>query len=353
MQNSGTERLAFVDSMRLFAALLVLLQHIFEGRAGFVKSYLIPLAPGVAGVAIFFFISGYVIPMATRHGFAWRPFMIRRVFRIYPLYLVALLILFIAGGLQILPQMRYVYAASAGTWAANVLLIVEYVGARPFLGVSWTLAVELVWYALFAASIILFGRRAADRLDIFIPVSFVALALLSLMIDTRIPLGRPTMIYAAVLGFQCYRFHIGEISARRLTRSITTFAVVALFGTYVAFGVFSHPNLTLAQALGPWIFATTIFLTWVLYRPLREMKPLNRGILPALGAMSYSIYLLHPFATALAEHYMLKALQVPTAITATFVFAWLGFNLVEKPGIKLGRMLTAGWQLPFGKARLT
>lgn len=353
MDSAGAARLAFVDSMRLFAALLVLLQHIFEGRSGFAQSYLIPLAPGVAGVAIFFFISGYVIPMATKHGFAWRAFMIRRLFRIYPLYLVALLLLVVAGGLQLLPQLSYVTTASMRTWAANVLLIAEYVGVRPFLGVSWTLAVELVWYALFAASIIAFGKRAADRLDVVIPVSFVALALLSLAIETRIPLGRPTMIYAAVLGFQCYRFHGGEITARRLMQSIATFALVALFGNFVAFGIFNHPNLTLAQAIGPWIFATAVFLTWVLYRPLRELKPFNHGVLPALGAMSYSIYLLHPFATAAADRYVATFLQVPTTIVATFALAWLGFNFVEKPGIKLGRTLTHGWSRPFGKARLT
>ena len=353
MDSTGAVRLAFVDSMRLFAALLVLVQHIFEARVGFAKTYIIPLAPGVAGVAIFFFISGYVIPMATKHGFEWRAFMIRRLFRIYPLYLVALLLMAVAGGLQFLPQLSYVNVASVRTWAANLLLIAEYVGARPFLGVSWTLAVELVWYALFAASIIMFGKRAADRLDVFIPVSFVALALLSLMIDTRIPLGRPTMIYAAVLGFQCYRFHSGDITARRLTQSIATFALVALFGTYVAFGYFDHPNLTLAQAMGPWIFATTIFLMWVLYRPWRELTLLNRGVLPALGAMSYSIYLLHPFATAAADVYLAPDLQVPAAIIATFALAWLGFYLVEKPGIKLGRFLTDGWPRRFGKARLT
>lgn len=337
MSGPGQPRMAFVDSMRLLAASLVLIQHVFEGRPGFVKSWLIPLAPGVAGVAIFFFISGYVIPLATRQGLDVREFMIRRLFRIYPLYLVTLALIALAGATSFLPQLSFVADAPMRVWIPNILLIAEYVKVRPFLGVSWTLAVELVWYALFAASFVMFGKKAADRLDVFIPVSFAGLALLSLVIGVRIPLGRPTMIYAAVVGFQCFRFHAGEIGAKRLARSILVFACVALAGTYIAFGIFAHPNLTLAQAIGPWIVATAIFLGGVLYAPLREAKLLNRGMLPILGAMSYSIYLMHPLATATADAYFAPVLQVPIAVVLTFAMAGAGFALVEKPGIKLGR----------------
>ncbi len=345
--------MAFVDSMRLVAALLVLLQHLFEGRSGLVRTYLIPLAPGVMGVAIFFFISGYVIPVAAKHGFELRSFLVRRLFRIYPLYLVALAMIAVAGSTQLLPQLAYVAEAPFGVWLPNLLLVAEYVRVRPFLGVSWTLAVEMVWYGLFAASFVLFGKRAADRLDVFMPVTLMALALLSLAIGIRFPLGRPTMLYAAVIGFQCFRFHAGEIDGRKLARCIAIFALVALFSNYVAFGVFAHPNLTLAQAIGPWIVATIIFLIWILYRPLREARALNMGILPMLGAMSYSTYLLHPIATAAADMYVMEAMQVPVAVVATFALSWLGFTFVEKPGIMLGKAVSRRLAHPVGAVRFT
>ncbi len=351
MTGPGQPRMAFVDSMRLLAASLVLIQHVFEGRPGFAKSWLIPLAPGVAGVAIFFFISGYVIPLATRNGLDVREFMIRRLFRIYPLYLVTLALIALAGATSFLPQLSFVAEAPLRVWIPNLLLIAEYVKVRPFLGVSWTLAVELVWYAVFAASFVMFGKRAADRLDIVIPASFVGLALLSLVIGVRIPLGRPLMIYAAVIGFQCFRFHTGEIPGTHLARSILVFACVALSGTYVAFGIFAHPNLTLAQAIGPWIVATAIFLGGVLYRPLREAKVLNKWALPVLGGMSYSIYLMHPLATATADALFVPVLQVPVAVVMTFAMAWAGFTLIEKPGIKLGRQVAGLMTNPIRAAR--
>jgi peptidoglycan/LPS O-acetylase OafA/YrhL len=337
MTPSAPTRIAFLDSLRLMAALLVLTQHLFEKRDGVVKAWLIPMAPGVMGVAIFFFISGYVIPMVARNGLNVREFMIRRLFRIFPLYLVTLALMAAAGATGFLPKFGFIAEAPFAIWAANILLVAEYIGVRPFLGVSWTLAVELVWYAIFAASIVLFGKRAGDRLDIFVPVTLVALTILSLVVQVRIPLGRPIMIYAAVVGFQCFRYHAGEIDSRKLARSIAIFSATALCAMIVAFGVFAHPNLTVTQAVVPWIVATAVFLVCTLWSPLHTRPLLARGIVPALGGMSYSIYLLHPIAAATANAYFAKAYQVPVAIALTLAVSWLGFRGVERPFMRLGR----------------
>ncbi len=330
-------RLGFLDSLRLLAAVLVFAQHLFEKRDGLVKTWLIPLAPGVIGVAIFFFISGYVIPMAARSGFNMRDFMVRRVFRIFPVYVATLLLMAAVGAIGFLPAFAFVAEASPLVWLANISIVSDYIGITTFLGVSWTLAVEMVWYIAFAVSITLFGSRAANRLDLFVPLSLVALTVLSLALQVRIPLGRPTMIYAAVIGFQCFRFQAGEIDARQLARSIATFSVVALIAMAVAFGVFSHPNLTVSQAVGPWIVGTAFFLGFALWTPLRDARALNYGIVPALGAMSYSIYLLHPIATATAKTYFVTGFQVPAAIALTLVVSWVGFHFVERPFMRLGR----------------
>ncbi len=330
-------RLGFIDSLRLLAAVLVFAQHLFEKRDGLFKTWLIPLAPGVTGVAIFFFISGYVIPMAARDGFNIRDFMVRRVFRIFPVYVATLFLMAAAGASGFLPTFAFIAEASPIVWLANISLVSEYIGIKTFLGVSWTLAVEMVWYIAFAVSIKLFGSRAADRLDLFVPLSLIALTVLSLALQVRIPLGRPTMIYAAVIGFQCFRFHAGEIDARQLARSIATFLIVAIIAMVVAFGVFAHPNLTVSQAVGPWIVATASFLFFALWTPLRDARALNYGIVPALGAVSYSIYLLHPITSATAKTYFATALEVPAAIALTGVVSWVGYNYVERPFMRLGR----------------
>jgi peptidoglycan/LPS O-acetylase OafA/YrhL len=144
-----------------------------------------------------------------------------------------------------------------------------------------------------------------------------------------------------VIGFQCYRFHARAITARHLAQSIAIFSAVAMATTYVGFGVFPHPNLTLPQAMGPWIVATIIFLGTVLCKPVQQLRWLNKGALPVLGAMSYSIYLLHPIAGATANAYLARDFQIGGAVALTFVLSWLGYHYVERPGIDLGRAAAA------------
>jgi peptidoglycan/LPS O-acetylase OafA/YrhL len=141
----------FVDPMRLLAASLVLVQHMLEGRRAFVKSWLIPLAPGVASVAIFSFISGYVIPLATRQGRHVREFMVRRLFRIYPLFLVTLAVI---GGVSYSIYLLHPIAMADARFA-------------PVLQVP--LAVVLMFALAWAGSILVekpgmkLGRRVARR----------------------------------------------------------------------------------------------------------------------------------------------------------------------------------------------
>lgn len=332
-------RFAYLDSLRFVAAALVLIQHLFETRPESPLMPFVRLGPGVAGVALFFFISGFVIPFSAGSAFDWRVFMVRRFMRIYPLYLCALALIFVAGVTGVLPHWADMAHAPAFRWVANLALVQEFVGARPFLGVSWTLAIELIWYGLFALSLLWWRDRAAVWLDRLVPIALVAVTLLSLALATRIPLGRPTMIYAAVLGFQCYRHVAGQLDGRGLAGSILRFCLVTVFASYVAFGHFRHPHITLAQDLGPWAMSTVVFLAVVLIAPLRNAPVLNTGPIPALGAVSYSIYLLHPVVISAAERFCSPVWAVPVAIVGSLVLALVAYRLIEQPGVTIGRKL--------------
>lgn len=330
-------RFGTLDSLRFVAAALVLVQHLFEGRPGWIGANIVPLGPGVAGVALFFFISGYVIPLSVGRGLQPVPFLIRRLFRIYPLYLAALLGLLLLGAGDMLSRWRDMAAASPWRWAANLLLVQDFVRQPAFLGVSWTLIIELIWYGLFAASLLRFGPRAADVLDRTAPLLLLLAAAASLLLGTRLPLGRPTMIYAAILGYQCFRHGQGEISGARLAQSVAIFVAVTLVTTAVAFGVFRHPGITLAQAMGPWLLATAVFVAVVTVPRLRAAPWLAGGVLPVLGAASYSLYLLHPIAIAAADQHAAVPWRLPVALALSALLAWLGYRGIERPGIAAGR----------------
>ncbi|KPF78549.1 hypothetical protein IP88_03390 [alpha proteobacterium AAP81b] len=338
-----TGRVGALDSLRLLAAGLVVVQHLFEGNGGWIDRHIVAFEPGVAGVALFFFISGYAIALASGDRVAVGPFLRRRLWRIYPLYLAVLAVLVLLGPTGVLPKWRFLADAGPVQWLANLLLVQDFVRQRAFLGVSWTLIIELAFYALFAAGLARRGARAGGRLMVLAAAALLALALASLLVGVRVPLGRPLMILAALLGWQCLRFHRGGLSARGLAGHVATFAVVATVVTLIGFGRFHHATLDLAQVMLPWAAATLLFLGVLLLPALRGARWLSRGPLPWAGAASYSIYLLHPLAIEAASVHF-AAQRIAMALLLTALFAAAGRVLVERPGIALGRR--------FGAARL-
>lgn len=335
------DRIGTLDSLRGLAATLVLVQHLFENRPGFIGERIVPLSPGVAGVAIFFLVSGYVIPLSVRADFDARQFLVRRLCRIYPLYLAALALIVALAMTGVLPPFAWILGAPPRLWLANLLLVQDVARARPMLGVSWTLLLELAWYSLFAAALVLARARAAAILSIMVPVAVVLATLTSLVLHVRIPLGRCSMIYAAALGYDVYRYRTGVIGGARLAIVVAVFVVIVGAADYVAFGLFHHARLTLAQVVVPWAFALALFLIATLTPSLREAPLLATGVLPAFGAMSYSVYLLHPVAITLARLHAPAAWATFLALAGTMMLALASYRLIEKPGIVLGRRLAA------------
>jgi len=84
-------------------------------------------------VVLFFLISGFVIPLSVRHAFDPGHFVLRRLLRIYPLYLAALALLVAGAGLGLLPEWAWLGTAKPQVWLANLLLVQDYVGQRPIL----------------------------------------------------------------------------------------------------------------------------------------------------------------------------------------------------------------------------
>lgn len=336
-------RLAFIESLRLFAALLVFLQHAIERHRDIaVLDGLTRIGPGLVGVVVFFLVSGYVVPMSVRKGFDPTSFMVRRLFRVYPLLLFTFALLLVAGVSGLLPHWSYVASASPFQWAANLLLLQDYVGARPFLGVTWTLAVEFAWYGLFAVSLWLLGDRAGRVLAIAMPLGMLALAAVSLLLEARIPLGRVAMIYACVLGYQAYLHDTGRLSGRALAVGVGVFLGVTCLTNVVAFGVFRHSHVTLLQVMWPWILGPLLFFAVILHPPLRRARWLNVGWLPAWGAASYSIYIFHPIGLEAGARFASGAVgQMALAVAVTAGLSFVGYRYVELSGVKLGRRFIA------------
>jgi peptidoglycan/LPS O-acetylase OafA/YrhL len=144
-------RLAWLDALRGFAALCVVFDHGSTLLLQPVRDFLYQwLNLGQYGVFVFFLISGYIIPASLERKGSVRGFWISRLFRLYPMYGVALL-LALAGYLTGYGTIR---AAELHPWpsVASWLLMLPNLLTGPNVpNVTWTLSYEMVFYLLLAA----------------------------------------------------------------------------------------------------------------------------------------------------------------------------------------------------------
>jgi peptidoglycan/LPS O-acetylase OafA/YrhL len=106
------------------------------------------LAPGFLGVSLFFLISGFVIPMSLEK-YGCGAFLFARVLRIFPVLWTV-----IAFNVLVLSIYWSIYgdgfAQSWGSVLANAGLVSPYLRHRWLDSVSWTLALEMLFYVLCA-----------------------------------------------------------------------------------------------------------------------------------------------------------------------------------------------------------
>jgi peptidoglycan/LPS O-acetylase OafA/YrhL len=143
-------RLAWLDALRGFAALCVVFDHGSTLLLLPVRSFLYQwLNLGQYGVFVFFMISGYIVPASLERKGSIRGFWISRAFRLYPMFVVAMLLSVVAY------EMRVGTVANAGEHPAAALLgwafmLQNVVAGINVPNVAWTLSYEMVFYLLLA-----------------------------------------------------------------------------------------------------------------------------------------------------------------------------------------------------------
>jgi peptidoglycan/LPS O-acetylase OafA/YrhL len=150
-----------IDCLRGVAALAVLVHHVIKDDHAIGNL-------GTAGVYLFFLISGYciVLSLSNLGSRPIRNFLIRRFFRLYPIYWIAV---FFAAFLS---EDRI----DAGQIAANLTMVQTALRVPDINGVFWTLFIELVFYAVVVVFIYLkIERKPAVFLTGAITLSLGAL----------------------------------------------------------------------------------------------------------------------------------------------------------------------------------
>jgi peptidoglycan/LPS O-acetylase OafA/YrhL len=165
-ESGSTDRNGGLDVLRVCAAALVFMVHsLILQRYGSFDSIAIQ---GRLGVYLFFALSGYLVfkPFALGHPTVLRYYR-RRLIRIVPAYLVALLIIALLNG-------------PPDGWRRLITFTQAWGAEPPQLGfsVTWTLSVEMTFYAVLPLLALVLGQGAWRRVTLLAVFSFLSLQLI-------------------------------------------------------------------------------------------------------------------------------------------------------------------------------
>ncbi len=323
-----------IQMLRALAAFMVCIHHVQpdaavlarQGGAGFAGS---DLLPWLAGVDIFFVVSGFIMVHASGELFgrpgATRLFLERRIARIVPLYWAATTLVLLVG--LAVPAVLNSGAPSLAQIAASYLFwpAVSTQGfVQPVYSLGWTLNYEMLFYLLFAASLALPRAMA-------VPV--VVVALLALVGSERLagplPLpfgfwGQPIVLeFTAGMGLALLRARGLRLTVPLRLILVVAGLVILLFGRH------------LPLPSGPWrdlaLHGSAASLLVLAAVSGRDGGEAGRGsrILASLGDASYALYLVHPFIIrGLREVFVRAALHEPAVFMATALAGALAAALI-------------------------
>ncbi len=337
--------------MRGFAAMLVVFQHVVEV---IITSHALPfglerasvfLFDGVFnigrfGVALFFLISGFVIPFSFRTDRPLRAFVISRVFRLYPAYWLSL------GFALLVTRFSGTTPVSAMTIAANLSMVQKYVGQPDIVVAYWTLATELAFYALAACMVAAGLLRTPSALAkgvAILLVSALVLTFASHMLGRRLPADLPLHLGLMLLGSL---LRLAMLDDDRLALRLARMMAGCFIATVPLVQFLTVPpqgadGFTLAPTLA-YIGALIVFVT------LAGKRWAVPAIATWFGTISYSIYLFHGPVIAASAGLLIAGSTVSAllftlvACFVTMAVAAVVYRCAEKPMLQFGHALIRG-----------
>jgi len=318
----GSNRFATIEAIRGLASVLVVFAHTAH-LDGFIWSYVFD--PGKIGVVIFFFISGYlVIPSAARDG-APLPFLLKRLFRLYPLYWLSL-----AVALALWPD-----RLSPAGWLANLTMAQQLVGFDNAISVYWTLTIEFCLYVLITSALVfspdVLRARFGWLLGILATICLAA-AVVRWTTHRAVPVAIPLGLFCMFIGAEMRRL---SERADPIGLRVLLYVAVVIPTCLLAYSFSTRFEETGSRYVVTYLTGGAVFLLFLKFPHV----DLNRG-LRLLGDYSYGIYLFHLPVAFIFERWFPHggALFLLTLVATTLVSAPL-YHLVERPLAELGRQL--------------
>lgn len=389
----------WLDALRGVAAVVVVFEHVLDALLPEVRGTVSPWFDfGRYGVFLFFIVSGYVVPASLERRGSVREFWIGRVFRLYPLWAVAAVLgLFFALAEVFwgLPDQlsRHPWASAL----AHLTMLQDLLGVPNVLNVFWTLSYEMVFYLLVTAMFVAGVHRASSStavgfgvaaltLGVIMPAGLLSaiwgpgvivggcalmIAGLAAVLSGR---GRPRRCGVALLAttamvLLALNSRVGAVESfsilatmfagtalyrirhRRPGRPATDWLFLLVPVLSIASGVRLAAGWRVPEghATFSWGWPTAVAAAWLTFALALALR--HRGmprLLPWLGVISYSVYLLHQLPLQIVRRVagdpvLLSPLQragwAVVIVTAVLVSSALAHRYIERPMQRLGRRI--------------
>jgi peptidoglycan/LPS O-acetylase OafA/YrhL len=373
MKNS-VKHVELLDHLRGVAIIAVLLLHTvaavfgydalpwngwfrgFSGQDSFL--FLLPFSVVSAGVPIFFVVSGFCIHMSFQNqGQRWGDFFIRRIFRIYPAYLAALIFFVLLDA----EHSRWNFHGQDWLQVFTHLFLLQNFNPLTMSGINgsfWSLAIEAQLYLLYPALLFGVARLGWHRTMIILAVCEVLIrgtdGLVQTADATNSVGGQISWLFAnSPLGYW-FSWSLGAFIADAFLKNQPLPFAKTSPVWWLGLAITSY----FVKPLDPFRFilfavTTAIVTSKLLSRAASETKAPSSAlaILKKTGLWSYSIYLLHQpllniYFSAMdwlvpEEHrtVLLSFLLTAVAWLAIIPFSILWYKVFELPGIALGKRI--------------
>jgi peptidoglycan/LPS O-acetylase OafA/YrhL len=308
-----------LDLLRGLAALSVCIFHFTNGNPNYlpngdvlktIGSY------GFLGVEVFFVISGIVIPYSMHlNGYSianFGKFLIKRIIRIDPPYIISIILVLVLGYLSTLsPYYKgQMFSIDFNGLLYHLAYLVDFFHKVWFNPVYWTLAIEFQYYLIIS---LIFPFLAHNNKYVCY-VTLLVFNLSSLLFTSNI------LIFA-----YSFYFSIGIITYRWLIKKIRFKEYLFIFLCFLLLIYFKNGL--------PFVLSIVLTIPFALYFSF------DNYVTSFIGNISYSLYLVHSpfggriinlsqnFITSIKYRYII----IFITIGITIIFSFFYYKLIEKP----------------------
>jgi len=283
-----TDEIKSIQILRAIAALSVVNVH-----ATGAKDYNL-LYFGSFGVDIFFVISGFVIAFVITKDTSH--FMLKRFFRICPMYYLATLVA--AVSLFVFPQLINNEVSLSVVGFIKSLLFIPSAenGGKPVLGVGWTLQFEMFFYLVMYISLLLLrNKKYAPYLCIVLILLYLGVAQVIRPNNYALKYFNNDLMLEFVYGvilFKCYEY----VKTKNLNINSVAKIIMSAIGAISCYGfmIFINSNQLYVTYRCVYFGLPSLLFVISLLALEKNMKDTNwTRVFVKIGEASYIMYLLH------------------------------------------------------------